>query len=117
MWVSLMWSRQCRRTVWPASHCLTTAACRRAIFRTIRVDVFFIARSGGEIFGAVAIEALGEAVLFRSPREARNGPRAYIGEEAEKHAAAAGVRRLFLLTTSAASFFERQGYSLGQVPT
>ncbi len=77
-------------------------------------DSFFLARVNGAVVGIGGVEVLGEYGLLRSLaviREERNRgygravTRALIG-----HARKAGVRVLYLLTMTAAPFFERLGF-------
>jgi amino-acid N-acetyltransferase len=74
----------------------------------------FLVLAGGEVFGCVGIELLGTAGLLRS-LALRDQVRGYgwgarLVAALEQQAAARGVADLFLLTTTAATFFESQGY-------
>ncbi len=74
----------------------------------------FGAFDGDALVGVVGIEGVDDAVLLRSLAvvDARRGAgygRALVAF-AEREAAAQGVRCLYLLTTTAADFFDRLGY-------
>lgn len=72
------------------------------------------ADSSGDLHACVGIEIFGDTALLRSLAVADVQRSSGLGRAAldaiETHAAAAGVRRLYLLTTTAAAFFERHGY-------
>ena len=75
---------------------------------------FFEARLSGEVVGVGGFEAFGSDGLLRSivVREPMRGS-GYgtdLCDELEARAAGVGVSRLYLLTTSAESFFGRRGY-------
>lgn len=85
--------------------------------------VLFGCTSEGTLDGVVGLELYGEVALLRSlavPAASRsNGLGAALVAHAERHAADQGVGTLYLLTTTAAGFFERHGYrhaSREQVP-
>ena len=74
----------------------------------------FGAFDGDELVGVVGLEGAGNDALLRSLAvvDARRGDgygRALVAS-AEREAARKGVRCLYLLTTTAAEFFERLGY-------
>lgn len=76
---------------------------------------FHLAVQDGALLACAALEPYGSDALLRSVAVAecarRNGlGRALVGI-AERDAAAMGVHRLFLLTTTAASYFTRLGYA------
>lgn len=78
------------------------------------VGRFHLAEQDGQIVGCAGLEVYGTDALLRSvavtPSMRGSGlGRALVGI-AERYAAAIGVRRLFLLTTSAADYFSRIGY-------
>lgn len=84
---------------------------------------FVVACEGDEVIGAGALERFGTTALLRSlvvnceRRDAGVG-QSIVGE-LERRARAAGVKELVLLTQTAASFFEREGYRVverGSVP-
>ena len=76
---------------------------------------FIGAQVDGDWLGVVAIEPLGEVALLRSlavvaARRSQGLGRALIGS-AEALAQSLGVHVIYLLTTSATSFFARLGYT------
>ncbi|MFB6176565.1 MAG: arsenic resistance N-acetyltransferase ArsN2 [Halobaculum sp.] len=79
-----------------------------------RSDSFFLARADGETVGVGGVEQHGTDELLRSVvvRSERRGAGygAVLTERLEARAATEGVERLFLLTTTARSFFDREGY-------
>ncbi|MBU9414351.1 MULTISPECIES: arsenic resistance N-acetyltransferase ArsN2 [Burkholderia] len=80
-----------------------------------RIPHFYVASvADGSITGCVAIEHCGTNALLRSLAVARGARREGLGRAlvtaAEQNALAHGVRRLFLLTTTAADYFEKMGY-------
>jgi amino-acid N-acetyltransferase len=76
---------------------------------------FLIARSDGAVVGSVGLEALGASALLRSlcvAGEYRNrGVARSLCAAVEAAARGLGVRELYLLTTTAAPFFERLGFA------
>lgn len=75
---------------------------------------FHLAEQDGQIVGCAGLEMYGTDALLRSvavaPSMRDSGlGRALVGI-AERDAAAIGVQRLFLLTTTAADYFRRLGY-------
>jgi len=77
-------------------------------------DCFFVAESEGTVVGVGGVEARGSAGLLRSVvvREASRGEgygRALCAA-LEDRAREGGIETLYLLTTSAAAFFRRNGY-------
>lgn len=75
---------------------------------------FHLVEQDGQILGCAGLEVYGTDALLRSvavtPAMRSSGlGRALVGI-AERDAAAIGVQRLFLLTTSAADYFNRIGY-------
>jgi amino-acid N-acetyltransferase len=77
---------------------------------------FIVATSDGQVVGCAALETFGDAALLRSlvvtvnVRGAGLGSLLYerlVGRAREK-----GLRRLFLLTTTAAPFFAKRGFQL-----
>lgn len=78
-------------------------------------DFFGLMSADGTLAGVVGLEVHADAALLRSlavDSAARGGG---LGRQlvdiAERHARSRGVRRLYLLTTTAARFFERLGYA------
>jgi amino-acid N-acetyltransferase len=76
---------------------------------------FLIARSGSALVGCAGLEKYGELGLLRSvavaPSARGTGIGATLVEGMSAAARADGVRELFLLTTTAASYFERHGFA------
>jgi amino-acid N-acetyltransferase len=79
------------------------------------IDGFCIARSVGALVGCAGLEAHGELGLLRSVAvdvTARNaGLGALLVESVVASARARRLRELYLLTTTAARFFERRGFA------
>jgi amino-acid N-acetyltransferase len=80
------------------------------------LEHFLLAWDGAVLVGTVGVELLGNSGLLRSlcvRREYRNrGLATALSERAEAYARNAGLHRLYLLTTTAKTFFERAGYSV-----
>lgn len=76
---------------------------------------FFYAGSDGAPQGLVGLEIFGTEALLRSlvveAQVRGSGLGRSLVEHAEKHAAAQGVKSLYLLTTTAESFFKRLNYA------
>ena len=74
-----------------------------------------VARRDGRLVGTVGVELYGRHGLLRSLAVAETERGAGLGarlvREAEAAGRALGLRSMVLLTTTAASFFERQGYT------
>jgi len=74
-----------------------------------------VARQKGQVVGSVALELYGEAALLRSVAVAPELRGRGLGQRLTNSALAlarqAGVRRLYLLTESAADYFARQGFT------
>ena len=83
---------------------LTAAHCR---------DFFFTGPAAAPT-GLVGLEILGDVALLRSlvvtPAGRNGGAGTALVRHAEEHARARGVRGLYLLTTTAESFFAKRGY-------
>lgn len=75
---------------------------------------FLVARAGEALVGCVALETYGEAALLRSlavePRLQGCGLGKALYREVVAEARKSGARALYLLTTTAAPFFERAGF-------
>lgn len=87
------------------------------------VGTMVVARDGGRVVGAAAVELYGDGALLRSVvvDPAMQGQRLghRLTEEALKTAERHGARTVFLLTTTAETFFPRFGFqriSRDQVP-
>ncbi len=79
------------------------------------MEHFFGAWEGSSLAGVVGMEPLGTAALLRSLAIAVlkrcSGLGSALLAQAEKYAMEKGVRSMFLLTTTAESYFEKRGYS------
>jgi amino-acid N-acetyltransferase len=75
---------------------------------------FLVVRDGPELAGCVALEGDGPDVLLRSlavaPGRQGHGLGQALHEQALELARAAHARQVWLLTTTAAKFFDRAGY-------
>lgn len=75
---------------------------------------FILAKNGDCIVGVVGLEVMGEFGLLRSlavaPSYLTKGLGKTLYEKILTHAQDAGVRELYLLTTSAESYFSKQGF-------
>ncbi len=75
---------------------------------------FLVALEDGQLLGVIGVEAVPPDGLLRSLAVAPGARGSGLGERLlqamEAHAAARGVRRLTLLTTTAAPFFQQRGY-------
>jgi amino-acid N-acetyltransferase len=78
------------------------------------LEHFFFVGSDGSATGLVGVELHGAAALLRSlavgENSRSNGLGSTLVEHVEKHAAAEGVRSIYLLTSTAETFFKRLGY-------
>lgn len=76
--------------------------------------MFFVALSGNEVAGCAAVEPHENSGLLRSlaikPEFRENGAGGKLLQEAEKWANENGIKTLYLLTTTAAGFFEKSGW-------
>ena len=79
------------------------------------LEHFLVLRDGGAIVGVVGMEVRGDAGLLRSlavAKERRGGGlAAALVDALEARARDAGIRALYLLTTTAEGFFARRGYA------
>ena len=79
------------------------------------MEHFFGAWTGSSLEGVVGAELLGSAALLRSLAVVASKRGSGLGSEllarVEQYATAKGVRSMFLLTTTAESYFRRRGYS------
>ncbi len=75
---------------------------------------FLVIRDVGSVVGAGALQIFGSVALLRSivvaPDRRKHGYGVRLVEALERQAARRQIRELVLLTTTAASFFERAGY-------
>lgn len=80
------------------------------------LEHFFGAWADSSLEGVVGVELFGSVALLRSLAVAASkrgfGLGAKLLARAEQYAAEKGVRSMFLLTTTAGSYFEKRGYSL-----
>jgi N-acetylglutamate synthase-like GNAT family acetyltransferase/DNA-binding MarR family transcriptional regulator len=80
------------------------------------IDEFLVAARGNKILGCAAIEVYGTIGLLRSvavvPDLQRTGLGRKLTERLFERARSQGIRTLYLLTTTAASYFERLGFKL-----
>lgn len=78
------------------------------------LEHFFVAHDGNTFVGVVGAELYGDAGLLRSlavaPAHRRDGVGARLTNAIEQYARRTGVSALYLLTTTAAEYFERHGY-------
>jgi amino-acid N-acetyltransferase len=78
------------------------------------LEHFFVARDETKIVGAVGAEVFDDVALLRSlvvaPSYRNTGLGAHLTETVEAYAHHQGIDTLYLLTTTAAEFFEQQGY-------
>ncbi|WP_136413589.1 arsenic resistance N-acetyltransferase ArsN2 [Herbaspirillum sp. ST 5-3] len=74
----------------------------------------FGAFAGADLAGAVGLEVYSSVALLRSlavaPEQRHKGLGGRLVKFAEEHAEAQGVAAIYLLTTTAAPFFEKRGY-------
>ena len=110
-------------TIQPASHDDLAAVqallgANRLPFEDIAPHLahFVVARDGDELLGVAGLEVHADSGLLRSvcvTASARNrGLGDRLCNDVEARAAAAGVAALYLLTTTAQVYFERQGYTV-----
>ncbi|MFO8100001.1 MAG: arsenic resistance N-acetyltransferase ArsN2 [Salinibacter sp.] len=75
---------------------------------------FQVARHGADLYGVVGLEPCGDGALLRSlavaPDARGQGLGTRLVEAIEQRARREGIRTLYLLTTSAASYFQAHGY-------
>jgi amino-acid N-acetyltransferase len=75
---------------------------------------FFVARDEAGVVGTVGLEPCGTAALLRSlavaPEHRNDGLGARLVDAVERHAQDEGLHTLYLLTTTAADYFDSRGY-------
>jgi amino-acid N-acetyltransferase len=75
---------------------------------------FWVVRQNGELAGTIGLEPYGDAGLLRSlvvaPGQRDRGLGSRLCRQMFAHARSLGVRRLYLLTTTAADFFPQLGF-------
>ena len=101
---------------WPAILDLLRAAALPAVdLGPGHLERFLVARRADAVVGCVAVEAYGAAGLLRSlavaPSWRGRGLGGRLAEAAEAHARDRGLGALYLLTTTAAPFFEAHGWA------
>lgn len=78
------------------------------------LEHFLVAHDGEALCGVVGLEPCGEAALLRSlvvaPECRNDGLGNRLVEAVERHARQDSIRTLYLLTTTAADYFEARGY-------
>ena len=79
-------------------------------------DHFFFAGPANRPTGLVGLELFGDVALLRSlvvtAEKRGQGEGAALLAQAERYARTRGVRRLYLLTTTAEAFFAKHGYAI-----
>jgi N-acetylglutamate synthase-like GNAT family acetyltransferase/thioredoxin reductase len=99
---------------WPAIAALLTAAALPLDGAQDHLAHFVVGEQGGQLIAAAGLEPYGGAALLRSVVVAEaargSGIGALLWAEVARRAAARGMHRLYLLTTTAAAFFARQGF-------
>jgi amino-acid N-acetyltransferase len=80
------------------------------------MQAFIVAGDSAPAEGVIGLERFGDVGLLRSlavaPERRGSGLGGELADALERSARAAGVRELYLLTTSAAAFFARRGYAV-----
>ncbi len=78
------------------------------------LDTFLISKTETEVVGSVGLELYGNYALLRSlavhPRQQGTGMGKALYQAAVNMALQQGIRELYLVTTTAAPFFEKQGF-------
>ena len=96
-------------------HLLADAALPHDDLSPEHLRHFLVIRDGDGIAGVVGMEVADDAGLLRSlaVTEARRGGglASRLVDALEAHARSAGIRTLYLLTTTAENFFARRGYA------
>jgi len=101
---------------WPGILALLRAArLPKADLDPAHADRFLVIEDGGQIVGSVAVEPYGDAGLLRSLAVAEGargrGLGTALADAAESQARAHGLTHLYLLTTTAAPFFQARGWA------
>jgi amino-acid N-acetyltransferase len=93
---------------------LTAADLPTADLTAAHCEHFFLAGPPAHPIGLVGLEIFGDVALLRSlvvvPASRGTGAGSALLAHAESHARSLGVRSLYLLTTTAESFFAQRGY-------
>jgi amino-acid N-acetyltransferase len=99
-----------------ATALLTSAGLPASDLTGAHLAHFFYSGSAGAPNGLIGLEFRGPHALLRSlivvPDSRSGGLGSALVEHAESYAREQGVQSLFLLTTTAESFFSRRGYAL-----
>jgi len=94
---------------------LNSARLPTADITTEHMEHFLGAWSDSTLEGVVGVERYGTVALLRSLAVAASKQGSGLGSrllsQAEQYAAERGVRSLFLLTTTAAPYFDKRGYA------
>src|SRR5688572_20161139 len=106
--------RQAAASDWPAIESLLRANALPVQGAQDHLPDFIVAASGSEVVGVAGAEVHGDVALLRSVAVAPGLHRQGIGEllvgQMLQQARQRGVRRVFLLTTTAADYFVRFGF-------
>lgn len=104
-----------REEDWPAIEALLTACDLPLAGAREALPLFVVARHGGEVIGCAALEIYGRSGLLRSVAVADawrgQGVARTLTERALDEARAKGLADVTLLTTTAADYFPRLGFS------
>ena len=108
--------RPARRTEFDAiAGLLTSAELPVEDLDVAMLEAFVVATEGGELLGVAGLEVYGSNALLRSPavdtEHRSRGLGARLVDAIETEARSRGVTAVYLLTTTAARFFERLGYT------
>jgi amino-acid N-acetyltransferase len=97
-----------------AAALLESASLPSADLTDAHMEHFFYCGVPAQLLGLVGIELRGKAALLRSlvvtESQRSTGMGAQLVEHAEHYARAAGAEAIYLLTTTADSFFAKRGY-------
>lgn len=78
------------------------------------MEHFFVAQTGDIVIGAIGLEQYGNNALLRSmvvSREHRNKNIAFnLVRQLESYGSSLGIHSIYLLTETAATYFEKKGY-------
>jgi N-acetylglutamate synthase-like GNAT family acetyltransferase len=107
--------RDARPSDLPAVIGLLSAASLPTAGVPVALEGFVIAESAGELIGVAGLERYGPAGLLRSvavrPESRKTGVGGALVDRILADAAARGLSDIFLLTTTAESYFARRGFS------
>jgi amino-acid N-acetyltransferase len=78
------------------------------------LDAFFVAEKAGSVVGSVGLELYGDYALLRSlavhPQQQGTGLGGALCQAAVNLALLKGIREMYLITATAAPFFEKRGF-------